>query len=495
MSENNFIYGVDAQGNLIASASDVSTKVLKDTFRELAVLTDDDITMSLKYLMHMKGWLPVPKKAELFPFLKSINLKRATGPVSTVYKALYISGVSANFISELLTSQLQEAEKWNDLYRLMISVKGDFSIDSFLSGQISVILGRDVEEEVCAILDALWDQTIAVGNTAVGKGEICLTFLTGAMKASAGDLQLPDGSRLVEMKSNGGIIGSDVFAGDVGYRLDDILDITGEEFRKYVHSRDSRFRTHSEYAILHEQQFEMREEVKSILKDGAMMANYEILVRESKGKKPRIKHLRALENVKICKRFVNNIGKHDVPASCTGTGLNKNYLVGLKNRYNKMKDLQLNYNEDVDFDKSLSFQSFIRGFFLDTGFDLTTQQLIDGFVECRNSEYTLEKQVELKEAVTAFFETHPVRDLREHRKLERYIVTLHLIGYWLKTGFTDIQLTIDESRCTVVASMPPENSSLAFAFAFIYDQVESIRTRFDLGGHIPTSVRIYMENK
>ncbi len=465
--------------------------------RHIRLKQAHDLDTNLKHLLYNSGWIIVPSAVkDIKEYLNTISVHTDTGPIGIVYNKLVNSRIPVLILDKIIRAQLKDPQYFTTVYKRLINKNGIFDLREFLCKQITLYFYEDLTKDINLFIDATWNIKFSLGGNNIGSGEVCLTLLTGAMKANVGDLKLPDNSREIEIKGCNGKVGSQYFAEHAPKRLSSILDMDCGEFQRII-MYDIDKKTESDekdkvWAMYRQKRSNIRDRIKLV----AYRITNEIYQRETNGKPIKIATQRALDNLRIIKRFVWNIGGNEVPITGTGTGINISELKMLKRLYEKTQQLkQTNFQTyKVSKDKRFTFPQAVKGFFLSDCIKLTTKQLLDGFFECRNHKLSAHQQEQLLDGIYQFFFYHTVDELRHRDTLERLMITIHTLCYWLDNKFTDIHFINDKTKSSLIIHLPDNNISIANAFEIIYTQVSfELRTNLSLGGQSPVGVEIYLE--
>jgi hypothetical protein len=460
--------------------------------RELRIDCHSDFEKHLKYLLYVSGWIYVPKEEDALTHIDSIDLLHDTEIPGTVYKQLIHTRIPANFLSDVLTAQQQNPKRFEQVFTDLINTDGVVNMKTFVGEQISTILERDVVREVGLFMDAIWITEFKVGGKCIGNGELALTLLTGAVKSTVGDLKLPDGSRDIELKADLGRPGSEHFAENgLGRRLADIINVPHKQFTRYTLYDVQRKRTLISYEQLSAEELIYRNNIRLKLKQAELTLRAEVLRRRQADKQILKSTERSLENLIQVKRFVWNVGKKLVPTNCIGTGVSKNECRRLKNIYNKKKELLKLNIDNYKIRDEMTFFRAVEGFFLNSRFNPSVLELVDGYIAIRNHELTSDHLIVLREGLLELFCNNPVSELTERATLERWIATMHIYCYWYDHQFTDLMIIRNESKNLQMIHCPIDNSySVASIFELIYNQLSNIEIACHLGGQGGTGVQM-----
>jgi len=465
--------------------------------RHIRLKQAHDFDTNLKHLLYNSGWVYVPSSIkDPKEYLKTISVHTDTGPIGTVYSKLVNSRIPVPTLDKIIRAQLENPEYFTIVYKRLINKIGIFDLRDFLCEQITPYFYENLTNDVNLFIDATWNIKFTLAGNNIGSGEVCLTLLTGAIKADVGDLKLPDNSREVEIKGCNGKVGSQYYAEHAPKRLSNILDMECDEFQRkvmYEIDRKTEVEQKDKLWMLYRQK---RCNIRDRIKLAAYKITHEISERETSGKSIKISTQRALDNLRVIKRFVWNIGKEDVPETGTGTGITIGELKSLKSMYDKIQQLKQTEFQTykVPKDKKFTFPQAVKGFFLVDYIRLTPKQLIDGFFECRNHKLSTYHQEQLLDAIYQFFFYHTIDELRQRESLGRLMITIHTLCYWLDNKFTDIHFINDKTKSSLIIHLPDNNISLANAFEIIYTQVSfELKTNLSLGGQSPVGVEIYLE--
>jgi len=462
--------------------------------RQIRLQQSDNFNFHLKSILYQGGWITIPAVISNIPdYLEGLSLYCDSDPINIIYSKIVNSRVPSNILNDIIQARRFKQKEFIDLYIHLISHNGIFDLSEVLGKGISTIIGRDVSEYVTRLVDVLWNIKFTLAGNNIGCGEVCLTILTGAMKADVGDLKLPDNSREVEMKCTKGKLGSKYYADYAPTRLSKVLGIDYNEFQRRSIFAIERTRNTDTLLKLQQEMRDRRDLIRSKLKIAECKLLNDIFERDSKNKQPTKAQSKARQAIIESKRFVHDVGVYEVPVNCSGTGTSKQQLQGLKNIYN-----QINQREQFSYDtfkcprdRKFIFAQAVKDFFLSNR--LSAVQCIDGVFECRNNKLTSHEQYELKNSIYNFFFSRPLTLLKDKETLGRIMITLHTICYWMEHKFTEIHIINDKTKSCLFIHLPSSDFSLENVFEFIYNQIPvELKTTLGIGGQSPTGVEIYL---
>jgi hypothetical protein len=463
--------------------------------RFIRVEQHNTLESDLKLLLFNHGWLSIPTSVkDKADHLDKLDLNVDTSTAGDIHRSIVNSRISVEFLSELFKAQLSQPAVFETIYLNMIQRTDIFDIKWFLSESISLLLKKDCTTEVNKFINSLWYTKSSVGGNNIGNGEICLTLLTGAVKANIGDLKLPDGSRDVEMKCTSGKLGTEYYAENTPNRLARLLNLSKDQF--YINFLQTRERSYNydQYLKLWKELRTRRELIKLKVREAEYRIYSEIAELQKNNEKVSKLLIDAKYNLKQFKYFLRDIGPNILPETGKGTGISLMEIRGLKNLYQKAKIIKNNFTNIEEYkNKKFRFDQSIREYFLNKQYNLDSQELIDGFIECRNYTLSGEQLIDLHDTIYKFFTTHPVSSLCNEKNLMKFIISLHSICYWYKKKFTDIQFINDKTKSSFILHFP-DVSNIKDVFEKIYYQLpEQLETNFSLGGQNPCGVEVTLE--
>lgn len=459
--------------------------------RQIRFNQDFSLCDNLKYLLFDRGWVPLPPNyTDIKNCLDTINLNTDIGPAGLAYNSLLGTQVPVLFLSDLLAAQVNNEKIFENLFDKMLEQKNIFNIKEFLSVELKNILGYECTDHVNRLIDSIWNVRFSDGGNSVGKGEFCLTFMTGARKALTGDLINADSSRELEIKCTGGKVGAQSYAEGAQKRLANILNMDCDQFLSHISKLRISRKIESKREQLLQEIEEKRKQLIDKLHSTENSLNNEFRDRISAGRKILPWQLSAKDNIKKIADFID--GKLVENINFKNTGIRSSELNMLKKLTEEVNNLTSTNYKGKDI--VLTYQQAVKGFFIDSFDMLETPQIIEGFFECRNAKLNNHQQNQLLLAIYEFFFTHPIQELNKLKSLSRLILTLHITCYWLTHKFTDIQFVNDKSKSSFILNMPSKALSLAESFEFIYNRIPpQLKTNLSLGGQNPSGVETYLE--
>ena len=446
-----------------------------------------DLEINFKKILYNRGWITLPTDKTI----EDIDLNIDNSPAGDIHRLILNSHIPVPFLADLFRAQCEQFSKFDKLYKNLLNQQGIFNIRDYLKQSISALLGKDYQSEVSQFIDATWDIRTIVNGTNIGRGEVCLTLLTGAIKADVGDLKVFDNTRKVEMKGSGGKAGSELFADNTAQRLAPILSMSTTQFQRWFIEQRERLFLFEQKTKLSIELRERKQIIQKKLSEAELQLNGEIAIRDNKKIPNSI--IRALTNIQSTKQFIQI--PNDNVISCIGTKVSSSELRVIKNI---TKELELLNKKklviDPHMDRKFRFNQAIHGFFLNRYFKPDAHQLMCGFYECRNHSLSNTQLSDLTDTIYKFFTINPVEDLRTYNGLGKLMMTLHILCYWLNNDFTDLHFTNDETKSSLILHLPRDNNSIDFMFNSIYNQIpEALTTNLQLGGQNPCGVEIRLE--
>jgi hypothetical protein len=468
--------------------------------RSIDIQQYDNYEYFLKRLLHDRGWISIDSPTtSIEEYLESISLHNDISLAGIVYNRLLNSNIPAHTLNNIITAQFKEPERFIGMYKEMLDQRGIFDISKYLSDGISHILGYSANVHIRRFIDSTWNIKYAMGGNAVGSGEVCISLLTGSIKSDIGDLKTPDNTREVELKCSKGKVGSKYYADSAANRLAGILHLSLEGFQKQTLYNIEQERNEARLRTVSAKLDSKIMDVYSRLNSSALKVSRDINDRVANNKKITTKLTRSDNNIKTFFDFVHCISGdilHPVPETGEGTGVSIAVLRSLstmfedKKRYEDIKHACL-YNICVD--TKFSFNRAVRSFFL-TPRRLTDEDKIIGFLYCRNHELAQDEVNDIYKGLVKFFDKYSIEILHVKSVLDRLIITLHIMCYWIDHRFTHLHICNDITKSSMVFNFPDNDFSLDLLFEYIYIQVPlELKTTLSIGGQSPTGVEVYLE--
>lgn len=469
----------------------------KDLRREIVAYICDDFHKEFKLWAILAGWIIPPKTKTIEEYVGYLDIQQYSGFMRSVYQDIVNSGIDPVFLSKLFKARRIQSLEFERIYLNLLS--RDFAnIEAFIPQKITDILGFDCRNEIVTLINATWGNTYGAGSVNIGKGEVCLTIITGAVKSKqGGDLCLPQYSQFIEVKGAGGRLGpstSNGFLTRTAARLANITNQTSQQLIFDIHKLIALQNKHEEVNQYREEYREYREILHGKRRKAKIQLDKAILQREILDKNLTKPILIQKQSYQLLSAFLQNVGETSVPDKLAGCGVSVRELGKLKELYNKWKIAQKYDISSYEFSsEDVSFSHLVKGYFILLENKLSSLQKISGFFSCRNIEGDSEYQEYLKHLIEDLFSKIPVQFLSNQQQLSKLFITLHSSCYWMESRFTHLQCFNDRTRDTCIINFPKRTGTL---LTDVYSKIpDNLSTRFAIGeGLNPVGVKVYVSS-
>jgi len=439
-------------------------------------------------------WLVVPKSTDRFDFIDNVDINNLSPILQLTFNTIIKTRIHPNILTLLLRSRINCSAWYEREYEHVLNLPGIDLEEYYCNDIAEEIFQGSYYDELKLLFRSLWNISSDVSGCGVGKGEICLTFLCGLIKADVGDLYHQPTESVIEVKGTLGRIGSSktLFAQDAYIRLAEIIDEAPSYFKHIVLRSIQKVKTTNKIKELIVELREIRELAKAeVTQKDRTNRKYELATLNQNKRIPK-KLLNQAETIKKVKAFLNNIGTHDVPETGMGSGVGRPTLKLIKRLYNEIQQLKtLDHNEIVQ-PKHFPFRSAIKYFFLDYNElyyrNVIDDRIVDGFYACRNMD------IGNDQFLKDFFIMYPTSLLKDENQLKKLIIALHGMYYWIAEGF-DFLHAFNGTYGAVWKFPKVENRiSTCNIFEKIYNSIpDQMYTKLAIGeGHRPTGVVIHI---
>ena len=271
------------------------------------------------------------------------------------------------------------------------------------------------KEDAINVFNRLYEINPPIAGTAIGKGEIAISFISDAVKGTKGDLSFSSIGE-VEVKGSSGRMGGDGFANEQSVdKINHTLQFVGSSLSDV--------------------------DVRKIKNN--LLSNLNSLMQTV----DRPDHLQVLKDLssKINQdSTVQDIENHITNARVKG-------LMGLLlPLHNKMTNLVAAANRT----KAFSLTEAVRLFFESVD-DLPYDKFVDGVVSLRNY-YALDKINNITLAIRKLVPESTYKEFKEESKYEPLVAALHLACYYLEEKFTNIIFINDVTKNAICFKPVPD---------------------------------------
>lgn len=306
-----------------------------------------------------------------------------------------------------------QTDKNNPFRTKLLSNPGTvFNFMNDLISPIAINMFASVNDAHTAI-KAIWDLDTKISGISVGRGEICISLFSDAIKGAKGDLDMP-GIGEVELKGSGARVGGDGYAHiKTTPSLDKIL-----QSRK-VKVNDYQLNQIKNYAI---------KTIQSVVGARADQTRIDWSKKTAKI----IQNIAADTDIKSIIKDVEKAVKQKVIPSGKGAP-----VITALNNYMKRQ------NGEIGGIFSGAVNAFFR-----SDWNLSSNEIVDGLVECRST-----KSADINSLKAGLYQliqhVNILDDSTNVSNLARCIAAIHLSCYQNHEGFPFIVLSNDDTKSMV----------------------------------------------
>lgn len=525
IEEDYSIYGGEEGGDggepeLLGIIDNEEYRLLK---REIKAKQAGGVYEKIHMLLALAGWTESPKKdregtdipwspetAKTAKKFKEYNLQL----YSPVWDSLRSSHIDLESLELLINIKQHNPERLAVIDENLKSPEV-FDISKIVVNNLAKLLRGEERNNIQDLFNALYEINLTMGQVGVGKGEVCLTLLTNAVKGKIGDLNISNVGE-VEVKGSGGRPGSDKHA--VGkhrelyrkllsrqYDVEQIRKASGiPELKKKYESSQETFQKAIETLRTNINAHQNKDELYKSLEAISGIINTNIIEPKTllnaniDEVEPQVEDFMENNNISGTIHPFTSLSR-----KIKGTADLQNGIRGLvRNRIELDKginELRLTKGPaaagdvaDVPSFKASQIPSWdvvVQNFFTND-YRLELNEIVEGFLQIRNHELPPELQERLKAELTEFLnpETPGSRENRidklketNQKFLNDMITTLHIYCYFsdtipngnLKHAFNYLLLINDISKNAY--SINPGNRNQLYNH--IYNQVAAVNTK------------------
>lgn len=456
---------------------------------------DETLFIKIKWILALKGWLPVPDGADITTYIRKASAKDLPAYVGDIYKRINQSNISTDFLHRLCDLHIKQFDLLTKVYEDIIQESQVVSvIDTLVRDSYTNMLDDADGKESVKLLKALWDVSPVVCGKCTGQGEVALSLLTGAVKGVIGDLEIP--SAKIEVKGADGRIGTVRFTYDTFERLCEYFNLPPAHVVDMFYRYEFEANRRRQIEKLLSDHRTYRELLISKLSVKLAEVNNSISIRTATGKKLRIGDSTAQRNIRECMHYIKNL--HDDLYSYDSvhtekTGISTASLKKLANQYIQLRKIrQQQYESPKDIERltyhncgKLIFEHILK----DTTSELH-QRVLDNIPDIiwlfRNYDQVPEESSILREIKSLTSDKNSITLL----EFKRILLSVHLYLYQREKMFTHLQLLNNKSY----ASYTVKISDTSTPIYSIYQQlIPEIDVSMHIGNISPCGVQVNLK--